>query len=386
MSHFQKFIKTSCDFFSLSESSFTSVNPNLISPFVLEIPKSILQQAQHIVSELHVLTTHGPYQAFIEEQTKNLHVQPTTLTPLLCSLDVHVNENGELKIIEINTNASGYLVNCMNYLSRGLNTFPEALDDLTHHFRDTLEPVNKKNALLAIMDHQPQQQKLFIEFLMYQKFIEKNVPSPCVIVDPEELNIQNNAVTYQNTSVTGIYNRHTDFYLETLPKLREAHNAQTVRLSPHPWGYALLADKNRMLDWQSPQWKEWLSLYTPHLYRALLETRSTADFSSFEDLWAERHKYFFKPASSYGSKSVYNGKSISRVKLESVMKDGLLAQELVTPPEITLTHQGQSETFKYDLRFFFYEDQIPLAFARLYRGQLTNLQTPLGGHAPLTFI
>lgn len=187
--------------------------------------------------------------------------------------------------------------------------------------------------------------------------------------------------------MTSIYNRHTDFYLQNLPSIRKSHNSGAVLLSPHPWGYALYADKKRMMDLQNSSWCNGFSMdHFPHLKMALLKTLPFSHFSSAEDLWQSRHSYFFKPSESYGSKSVYNGKSISRKKFDEIFSPDLLAQEVAPAPEVTFNNNGTSETFKYDLRFYFFKDKIQLAFARTYRGQLTNLQTPMGGHAPLVFI
>jgi hypothetical protein len=54
-------------------------------------------------------------------------------------------------------------------------------------------------------------------------------------------------------------------------------------------------------------------------------------------------------------------------------------------PEIDIPYDNQNLHFKYDLRFYFFEVEIHLGMARLYQGQVTNLQTPLGGLTPLEF-
>lgn len=385
---FESFLQTSCQSFSLAREDFAGVSPNLISAFTVELPRSILENARNIVADLHSLTSSAEYQNQVAESVRPLNVAPSTITPLLMSLDVHVTEGNALKIIEINTNASGYLINAMSYQARGLNTFPDALSDLEHNFRSTIALNLAKSDWLTIMDEKPSQQKLYIEFLMYKKFFEQKLGAACAILDPSE--IQTNAagaLTHQDKKIHGIYNRHTDFYLQTLPHIERAYATQAVKLSPHPWGYALLADKKRLLDLQNPEWNKAVNMSAyPHLQKALLETKTFGDFASKDDLWQQRQKYFFKPQDSYGAKSVYNGRSISRKKFEDIFSEKMLAQESVPAPELTFQHTSASETFKYDLRFMFFEGKVQLAFARLYRGQVTNLQTPLGGHAPLVFL
>jgi hypothetical protein len=385
MNHFQQFIKSSCDFFSLEESDFQNVSPHLISPFVLQLPKKILEQAENIVADLYTLTQNTHYQDFVAQ--KNSSVARSHLTPLLCSLDCHINDQGQLKIIEINTNASSYLINVMNYYSRGLKTFPNAIGDLASNFKETLAP-EKTSDVLAIMDAHPREQKLFIEFLMYKKWIEKNIHPVCEILDPSELKLTaDNELLWNQQRVSSIYNRHTDFFLDELPDIRKAYEAKTVRLSPGPWGYSLLAEKTRMVDMQKEDFKNVVDMDSlPHLKKALLKTIPFSHFNSVEDLWKERQHFFFKPADSFGSKSVYNGKSISRSKFDSIYSPDLIAQEAVRAPEVSFDQEGTVEKFKYDLRFFFYQNKVQLLSARLYRGQLTNLQTPNGGHAPVSLI
>ncbi len=387
---FDAFIQTSCSYFSLEKSDFASVTPNLISAFTVELPKSVLGEAQNIVTDLHRLSSQQEYQNRVAEEVKTLQVTPTKIAPLLMSLDVHVTETGALKIIEINTNASGYLVNSMSYRARGLETFPNALEDLANNFRTTISPPNEEE-WLVIMDENPPEQKLYIEFLMYKKFFEKRLGVACAILDPAQISSNSaNGLIHENKKIYGIYNRHTDFYLQKLPHVARALREETVKLSPHPWGYALFADKKRLIDLQNPDWSKALALENfPHLQKALLQTKTFGSFESKEQLWKERSRFFFKPQDSYGSKSVYNGRSISRKKFEDIYSEKMLAQETAPPAELQLEHHSggttTSEKFKYDLRFLFFEGKIQLAFARLYRGQLTNLQTPLGGHAPLVF-
>ncbi|HPI39612.1 MAG TPA: hypothetical protein PLJ21_02335, partial [Pseudobdellovibrionaceae bacterium] len=96
-----------------------------------------------------------------------------------------------------------------------------------------------------------------------------------------------------------------------------------------------------------------------------------------EELWAQRKKFFFKPMNSYGSKSAYSGNGISSIKFQHLALENTLAQEF-SPPGRQM--HGDQE-FKYDLRFYAYEDQVQLVMGRLYQGQLTNFKTPLGGWA-----
>lgn len=385
-SSFLAFVKTACQTFSLTEHQFESVTENLISQFSLELPRSVLDQAQNIVSDIHRLTHSPNYMKRVENDVHTLDCKVTPLTPLLCSLDVHVTPTNDLKIIEINTNASGYLINVANAEARGLRTFANAFTDIQNNFKNTIASP-KAEGLVAIVDEVPEKQRLYIEFLMYQQMIRNNLDRECVILDPSQITADTDgSLFFGNKKISGIYNRHTDFYLRQLPILRNAHNTNHVLLSPHPWGYSTLADKSRMVDIQNPNWCAELDIQTyPALAKALLKTIPFSNFSSADELWQNRHDYFFKPSDSFGSKSVYNGKSISRKKFDEIYSPGMLAQETAPAPVHTFSEGSSHHTLKYDLRFFFFEDRIQLAYARLYEGQLTNLQSPFGGHAPLVF-
>lgn len=383
---FTSFVKTACETFGLTQNHFALVTENLISQFSLELPRSVLEQAQNIVSDIHRLSQSTHYINRVEHEVEPLDCKITTLTPLLCSLDVHVTPTNDLKIIEINTNASGYLINTTNAAARGIHTFANAFSDIQSNFKKTIAPPDSEG-IVAIVDETPEKQRLYIEFQMYQQMIRNHLGRECVILDPSQITTNSDGELYFGSKkICGIYNRHTDFYLQHLPTLKKAHNSQKVLLSPHPWGYASLADKRRMVDMQNPNWCAELNINAyPALARALLKTAPFSSFSSTDELWQNRHHYFFKPSDSYGSKSVYNGKSISRKKFDEIYSPDLLAQETAPAPTHTFVDGSNQHTLKYDLRFFFFEDRVQLAFARLYEGQLTNLQSPVGGHAPLVF-
>ncbi len=179
-----------------------------------------------------------------------------------------------------------------------------------------------------------------------------------------------------------VYNRHTDFYLFD-PKsaaLRERYNNSELHLSPHPWEYFLMADKQRFLEWNA-------QTEIP-LPQSLLKTFDV-DIESLELMWEARKNLFFKPKSSFGSKGVFKGASISRKTFEGFRGQGFIGQQVVPAPEVELDVeifvdnklQIQKQKLKYDLRCYTYQDQLQLIIARVYQGQTTNLRTEGGGFA-----
>jgi hypothetical protein len=371
----------------ISPDIFESLSPQLASPFVVSISQAQMKQAENIVNDLWKLQNNSVYQKQILQKFPFAASGFAKTPSVLCSLDVHINDDGDLKIIEINTNASSFLVNAEHSQSRSLHQFPNAKQKLKESFQKAFGSLLKPGNLFLIVDDKPEQQNMYFEFLMYREFLKKEFGVECEIAAPQELVADaNQQIVWNGRKVSGIYNRHTDFYFAESPAMAKGFQNEATLFSPNPWGYALIADKNRLVEWNddffaSLQKNENLSL--PFLQKALLKTYHFSDFKDADDLWAQRNRFFFKPPNAYGSRSVYKGKSISRTVYQRIYTDGYLAQEAVPAPEVKMTYENQEHVFKYDLRFYFFEDQIHLAVARLYQGQLTNLQTPLGGLAPL---
>ncbi len=351
---------------TLSDELIQSLSPQLASPFTFKLQRQHLVDAQNIVRDLDQIL----------QQT-----ELPKIPSILNSLDVHIDSENQLKIIEINTNASSFLVNAEQYAAKNLPDFQDAKENFKRSFEQTFGTHLQKGNLFLIVDENPKQQNMYFEFLMFREYLKKEYFIDCEISSPQELTIDaEHQVIWQNKKVHGIYNRHTDFYFANIPVLAEAFRFDKTLISPNPWTYAAIADKNRLVEWSQKD----LSL--PHLQKALLKTFRFSDFKDSDDLWSKRAQYFFKPPNAYGSRSVYRGKSISRTVFNRIFAPEYLAQQIVPAPEVVFEYENQSHTFKYDLRFYFFAGEIHLAVARLYQGQLTNLQTPFGGLTPLEII
>ena len=61
----------------------------------------------------------------------------------------------------------------------------------------------------------------------------------------------------------------------------------------------------------------------------------------------------------------------------------MIAQDLW--PALELQTPGGEQKFKYDLRFYFYKDQVQMGLARLYEGQVTNLRAIGGGFTAIAW-
>jgi hypothetical protein len=130
---------------------------------------------------------------------------------------------------------------------------------------------------------------------------------------------------------------------------------------------------------------EWSLGTNEKIKKNLLECRPITE-TNRDQIWSERKKYFFKPMQDFGSKGSFKGANISRRAFEELLSKRALAQEYISAPEIEVQQSEGPLKFKYDLRFYTYQNQVQLVMARLYQGQTTNLKTPGGGFACVDFI
>jgi len=338
------------------------ISENLFSPFHVRLNREILQQAQSFVQEVFAYRESSDYR-------KPFDIPDPGNKSILMSYDFHIDSTGTLKLIEINTNASFLALGDLMYTTHGLEQPVSGftLDEILHNIEEELSLNGQKGAPnIAIIDDEPEQQRLYIEFLVFNEFFKKSGYSS-QICDfrrlPDEVNF--------------VYNRYTDFYFESpqAARLKEIFRKKEKCFSPNPYEYDLLANKERMIEW-SLQGKFQKNL---PLARPLTKENQ-------EELWSERKKFFFKPMRSYGSKQSYRGAKISRKAFEAMLGGKFIAQEFIEAPTVIFDTPTAPQEFKYDLRFFAYKGRVQSALARLYQGQLTNLQTPYGGFAPVVFV
>ena len=369
------------------------LSPLLICPDALTLSKSLKIQAEEIVRAFWALRLDSARNHKLEI------IDPAIPDPgnvsALMSFDFHIDPSGLLRLIEINTNASlSLLVDLLYEVHEIENPFSKNFrTEIVATFREELSLAGFSTPkTVAIVDEHPQEQRLFIEFLMYKELFEKN-GFTTLIADASELIFENGKIKMGASALDLIYNRHTDFYFQT-PGTSALHNAmmaKAVCISPHPHDYRLLADKERLMEFSSLQGIESLPLSTTEksaIEKTIIKTIDVREYCSSRDpqeLWKDRKKWFFKPKRSFGGKATYRGSSITRPTFANVIAGDYLAQEYVAAP-VTQTPTGGADEFKYDLRFYTYKDKIQLACARLYRGQMTNSQTPGGGTTAIKWI
>jgi hypothetical protein len=350
-----------------SQSLEGLISENLISPFGIRLPKSVLSEILNSIDVLFRLRENETYQASYQQELVELNIQDPGNKSICMSYDFHVTSDNHIKLIEVNTNASFLALGYEMYKMKGLAlpvadfSYDEIRSDIETELRlfgrATVSPK------VAIIDEEPEKQRLYAEFL-----------------DIKDLNTEN---------IDFIYNRYTDFFLNhpISAELKKAFTQKQSCFSPNPYEYFLLADKQRMIDWSdSENLNKWqLSAEDQAVIQAVVPSSLSLEPNNKEHIWAQRKGYFIKPKRAFGAKQSYRGASISRKAFDELVGQDFIAQGFVPAPEqVFKTPEGEIN-FKYDLRCYAYQGRLQLVVARLYQGQVTNLRTPLGGFACVEF-
>jgi len=156
-------------------------------------------------------------------------------------------------------------------------------------------------------------------------------------------------------------------------------------ITPHPRAHALYADKRNLVALCDADWLATLGVPADarRLIADMVPMTRRVDAADGDALWAERRRWFFKPAAGFGSRAAYRGDKLTKRVFEDILKGGYIAQALVPPSERRLQVGDEAQLFKLDLRNYAYAGAVQLVVARLYQGQTTNFRTPGGGFAPV---
>ena len=315
------------------------------------------------------------------------------------SYDFHVDETGP-KLIEINTNAGGALLNAALARAQraccaavtGLSSGPIPLGALDETFLAMfvsewrLARGDRNLRRIAIIDQTPTEQYLYPEFILFQQLFRGH-GIEADIADPQALQLHDGASWLGDRHIDLVYNRLTDFMLEQPAHavLRDAYLNNAVVVTPNPRAHALYANKRNLALLTDP--KLLRSYGVPEdIVRTLLmgiPTTEIVDAADAQRLWSERRKLFFKPAAGFGSRAAYRGDKLTKRVWEQILASDYVAQALV-PPGVRLTAGDQAPlALKFDVRNYVYDGSVQLIAARVYQGQTTNFRTVGGGFAPV---
>jgi len=313
------------------------------------------------------------------------------------SYDFHLGEQGP-QLIEINTNAGGVLLNF--YLSAaqqaccakmitffgGKTQIADAEAELIAMFREEWQFQHQDERLktIAIVDTKPAAQFLYAEFLLFRSLFERH-GLRAIIADPEDFTIQERSLWAGGQKIDLVYNRLTDFYLQSPESacLSEAYRQGLAVFTPSPYHYALYADKRNLALYSDADLlrtfgvdEEAIDTLGQSLPTTVLVSEANAD-----QLWKDRKQLFFKPATGFGSRGTYRGAKLTHRVWKDILRSDYVAQAIVPPSERQLIVDGEEKSLKIDIRCVTYKSKIQQLSARLYRGQTTNLRSEGGGLA-----
>ncbi|MGQ0511405.1 MAG: hypothetical protein ACT4P9_12410 [Betaproteobacteria bacterium] len=308
--------------------------------------------------------------------------------------DFHLSDRGP-KLIEINTNAGGGLLAAMQgetALACCGSTVPRAgaagrferqvLDMLRAEWRRAGHTGDPR--AIAIVDEDPAGQYLYPEFLLVRDLLRRSGIA-AVIASPQGLHLQGGVLHAGEQHVDLVYNRLTDFALESPANraLREAYLEGAAVVTPNPRAHALYADKRALSLLGDPDWlrEAGLDAAQAALLGEAVPRTERVEAQHGASLWLRRKRLFFKPWAGFGSRGAYRGDKLTRRVFEDILHGGYVAQELVPPAERVPAEQGAS--LKYDVRNYAYAGEVQLLAARLWQGQTTNFRSEGGGFAPV---
>lgn len=300
---------------------------------------------------------------------------------VLMGYDFHLTPEGP-RLIEINNNAGGL------YVGGDEQWLPQPdLPEFDLPGWDAPLPSRLARMFppewrcIAIMDEDVRNQFMYPEMCAYAELLRARGRA-VFVVSPEEIAARDDGLYVGEARLDAIYNRHTDFYLEspTLAHVRAAYARGQVQLNPHPRSYALLGDKRRMADW----WREGFldALLEPgevdFIRRIVPECRLFRDMDE-ETLWRERKAWVFKPAARHGGKGVVLGKGMSRKRFMALDRDDTIVQRYVPPGSVELNGRA----FKLDVRLYAHGEKLIALAGRVWRGQVTNFREAGSGWVAL---
>ena len=313
--------------------------------------------------------------------------------------DFHLTIDGP-KLIEVNTNAGGALLllhvaDAQQACCQAVENFVVGRFNITDLETEFLNMFRRELALqshdaelrrVAIVDENPAEQYLSPEFALFKQMFEKH-GIDAIIAGPDEFVREDNCLLVNGEAVDLVYNRLTDFYLQSpaCAVLREAYEDAAVVLTPSPRTHALYANKKLLTVLSDAALLRELGAESEHatvLARAVPKTELVTEANA-DDLWARRRQLFFKPNWGFGSRGTYKGAKLTKKTWASILEADYIAQELVPPSERLLIIDGDEQSMKLDVRCYVYDSEIQLLGARLYRGQTTNFRTDGGGLAAI---
>jgi len=371
--------------------------PNLLADSPVFISRDHIAAMQDVINAVEHVVALDSYRQHVLDWAPEIARAEGGPHGVFLGFDFHLTHQGP-RLIEINTNAGGALLLLHLALaqqaccfevedvmpgSRDLGGVEQTLVDMFRAELQTARP-EKRLRRVAIVDEDPRSQYLGPEFDLFRQMFESH-GIEAIIADPRDLELRAEKLLADGRSIDLVYNRLTDFYLESdaCATLRQAYETHAAVLTPSPRTHALYANKKNLTVLcdagalrdigAASEFVETLSLAVP---RTVCVTGANAD-----ELWARRRELFFKPTHGFGSRGTYNGAKLTKKTWASILQADYVAQERIPPSERLVIRNGADHALKVDVRCYVYRGEIQLLGARMYKGQTTNFRTDGGGLA-----
>ena len=370
--------------------------PNLFAALPVFVSRRHVDAMGAVVGAIEELVALPAYREVALARAPDIARHDPGARGVFMGYDFHLGAQGP-RLIEINTNAGGALLNAaLGRAQRAccaevaaLVSGPVPAEALERAFFDTFVSEWRhagRSGLprrAAIVDSAPEQQFLYPEFVLFERLLRR-FGVEAVIRAPEQLVFAAGGLRDGEGPIDLVYNRLTDFSLQDASSsaLRQAYLSGVTVVTPHPRAHALYADKRNLVLLTDPaRLRAWgVSPATIDVLMHGIARTELVDQTAAERLWSGRRKLFFKPAGGYGSKAAYRGDKLTRRVWDEILKGGYVVQELVVPSERRIAPDA---TLKVDVRNYVYAGVVQQLAARLYQGQTTNLRTAGGGFAPV---
>lgn len=355
------------------------------------------QQIEALVQAVTRTVALPDYQQLVLTHAPQIAQQRSAVAGVFMGYDFHLGDSGP-KIIEINTNAGGGFLNAallsaQTACCNSSNDFPTLqTSDVEQEFVTMFQQEwalargDRPLKVIAIVDDNPTQQFLYPEFLIAQNILQR-AGITTLILDSSELEFTDQQLFFRGKSIDMVYNRLTDFSLSAAinSALRLAYENESIVLTPNPNHHALYADKRNLALLSNADLLRKIGVSEPDiavLFNGIPHTQLVTNENA-EDLWLNRKKLFFKPATGFGGRAAYRGDKITKRVWAEILQANYIAQQQIPPSERGIMMDNEKTALKMDIRAYVYAGNIQLLAARLYQGQTTNFRTSGGGFAPV---
>jgi hypothetical protein len=369
--------------------------PHLFAALPVFVSRSHVDEMAKIIAAVEEVVALPAYRDEVLARAPDIARIDPGARGVFVGYDFHLGERPRL--IEINTNAGGALLNgllgraqraCCEDVAR-LVSGPvpgERLERaIVEMFLQEWRLAGRHGvpARVAILDDSPGTQFLYPEFLLFERLF-RGFGVQASVLAPEQLAFEHGELRDAQGRIDLVYNRLTDFSLaeKAHAALCAAYLAGAAVVTPHPRAHALYADKRNLALLSEASRlaalgvrRETIEVLLHGVPRTRLISAEIAD-----ELWADRRRLFFKPAAGHGSRGAYRGDKLTKRVWNEIQQGAYVAQALVPPSERCISPET---TLKTDIRNYVYAGRVQLLAARLYQGQATNMRTPGGGFAPV---